>query len=80
MQSGGKGALRSIGSKFINDTALDDAPAVIRHKQIARAVKGQTLRVTQSGGKGGSRSVWFIFKDAAAVVIRYVEIARVVKG
>ena len=56
------------------------AVAPIRHKQIARAVKGQSIRVTQPGGKGGSHSARSKFIDVAAALIRHKQIACAVKG
>ena len=61
----------------------------VRHKQIARAVKGQDSWILKSGGKGGSHSVRSKFIDLAgaldgeAVESRrrsYKQIARAVKG
>ena len=53
---------------------------VIRHKQIARAVKGQSIRTIQPGGKGALHSARREFIDVAAAVIRLKQIARAVKG
>ena len=54
--------------------------AMIRHKQIARAVKGQSFRMIQPGGKGALRSARRELIDVAAVEIRHKQIARAVKG
>ena len=60
-QPGGKGALHSTRREFIDVAAVG-----IRLKQIARAVKGQSMRIIQPGGKGALHSARREFIDVAA--------------
>ena len=60
-QARGKGGSHSGRSKFI-----DGAARRICHKQIARAVKGQTTLDSQARRKGGSHSSRSKFIDGAA--------------
>ena len=48
----GKGASRSLRSEFVDGIAVSAHVAHIHHKQIASAVKGQTLCAVGHGAKG----------------------------
>src|SRR5439155_1124893 len=85
--SGGKRASRRLLSELVNGTWNDGAgavrPARIYHKQIACAVKGQTLCAARHRTKSRSRipmenSRRFVSVDDAAVVIRHKQIACLV--
>ena len=66
----GDSASQPRWGKLINGGAEDMVviEAAIRHKQIAPAVKGQSKRIKQTRGKGGSRSARSKFIDVAAML------------
>ena len=59
---GVEGTSHSVRSELVDPWASPK----IRHKQIARAVKGQVKRLIQSGSKGASRTVGREFIDVAS--------------
>jgi len=78
--------LHPLRSKFIDCLAEAVEVAPIDQKQIARPIKGQTIRSNKSGGQGASHSVGSKFIDMTVAGAHYVapirdkQIARPVKG
>src|SRR5438270_319994 len=74
----GKSALPSSRSELVDGSPATIYIAAFQHKQIAGAVKDQTLRVAQSRGKGALCAVRSEFKDdpRLPVVTRHKQILR----
>src|SRR2546421_461373 len=82
---GGKGALRTIGTKFKDRASAGIGCRYYRDKEIAGSVRGHAPRIIKPGGESALCSVGRNFKDRATNgsghrLVHHKEIAGFVKG